>query len=241
MIIEKKRIAGSSFSSTKTLITLFIFISFALSVKSQYIPRGEYKKLPIERSKYIIFKDKDKVEVIANYRKQLGKKNYFLSTSNSNHIYPHQTDSIFRIYGFNNSDTLKGYNNNYGKWFFLTQDGEIKGYAERPLPILYASEYFKKDSLLFKDNFSFRNNELNRWVYDSRDAMKLRKKQIRRRTGKVLISPLLGVGCIATSILAKPDSPLAIASLLGAIPLATIPHIFRKIETSEIINIYNAC
>lgn len=220
--------------------TIFYFLTSAFlfhlssSAKSQ-----TFKNAPIDKSKYLVFFKNQKTEVTAKYKKIFCKKSYFLKINNKIRISPVETDSIFRVFGFNNHDTLKGYNLN-GKWFFLIQNGDIKGYATRPVPLIYAATYFKKDTTFLKDNNSFRKNYLGKWVADSPKTIQLWKKQRRRHLWKAVGTPMIFITCITISIIAKPDSPLAIASWLSAIPLSLFPYVFPRIETADIVDTYNA-
>ena len=198
-----------------------------------------YENMYIEKSNCIVFSKDKKTAVTAKFKKVPGKKEYFLKLEDQTRIYPEQTDSVFRVFGYGDRDTLKGYR--HGKnWMFLTQNGAIKGYSRRPVPMIQASSYYKRDTVFVRNKNPFRRSLLGMWVADNPHATALWKKQRRRHFGKAVIAPLLFVTCITVSIIAPDDSALSIVAWLSSVPLPLIPICLRSIPTAEVIDTYNA-
>lgn len=216
------------------LLAALLFCAAFLPARSQ-----AYEKMYIEKSEYIVFSKNKKTRVTAKFKKVFGKKEYFLKLADNTRIYPEQTDSVFRVFGFDNRDTLKGIR--HGKnWLFLTQNGAIKGYARRPVPMILASSYYKRDTLLVRNKNRFRKSLLGIWVAGSPEATALWKKQRRRHFGKAVIAPLIFATCITVSIVAPDDSALSVIAWLSSVPLPLIPICFRSIPTAEVVDAYNA-
>lgn len=222
------------------LFITIVFITVSTSIYGQYHPpvfnTGPVtKSVRIEKSLYKVFY-KSNTELIEADFKGFGK--YYLKVG-SRKITPLTTDSVFRIYGLHKRDTLKGYTYE-NKWLFRTQTGVISSFSERPIPVIYAASYFKKDGVLKKDNLHFRNKVLKEWVKDSPKASALWRKQHRRYIGKVLISPLIFASLVTVSTIAGPDSPVGVASWLLSLPLAMIPQTLHRVESYRIVDAYNA-
>jgi hypothetical protein len=224
-------------ASSKKIIQLvpgILLFLFSSPSKSQY-----YETLPIEKSRYVVYFKGQRTEVTAKYKKVFGKKLYFLKTDDNKNIHPEETDSVFRVFGYGNRDTLKGikYKKN---WLFLTQNGDIKGYSRRPVPLIYACSYYKADSLFVRNDKRFRKAYLGKWVAGSSRAEELWKKQRRRHIGKAIVAPLIFTTCIALSIVVQPGSAFSNIAWVSSIPLSIIPLVFKKIETADIIDAYNS-
>lgn len=223
----------------KLFFTIAFVICYMLQTAAQknpyaYIPFKSIQ-LTLEKSKYIVFEKSGKKEIItANYK--FSRKGFYLKTK-ENKIYSSQTDSVFRVFGLGEHDTLKGYFMNK-QWLFKITGNYINGYTLRPT-IIDPIVFYKKDTLLLADSRKFKKRVLKEWVSDDLPATKLWQKQHRRYIIKRCGPPALLIGFITIGVLAKPDSPLSLTSLICAIPAALVPLILDPVSTEKIVSVYN--
>lgn len=211
--------------------------------KSDYIVYFKTKTNTKPSNKKSNKKKPKKVEVVsekvtAKYKKKLFRKQYYLKTEEKKRIYPDLTDSIYRVYGMENCDTVKGYTIE-GRWMFKTITGEIDGYNLQPLPVSNYAYYFKKgDSPFYKNRHRFKKFILKEWVQDDYEAYKLWKIQKKKMFFNRVIIPSLSVGLLVSSIL-TPGTQYSIIAGLAA-PPTLILYIFQPFNTHKIVKRYNA-
>lgn len=223
------------------LFLLLAFFSFSaysqenykLSYKEQFS-----KKNFAFQTYYVVFKNGQKrnIKGIIN---RVNSRGFALKTfKDTLTVYPQDTKMIVRIYGSGLRDSIYGYPTKGNFWMFEVLKGEITGCFNYPFLMEDQTFYIKEnDSTYAVVNGKYSRVTLPLMVKESKEAIKLIKKDRRRVFFKYIFPFIISIGPLAlTEVNLGVFLPMAGAGIItGAILFSGL----KRIHPARIIKAYN--